>query len=86
MQLATMNREGSWAMGTGLQLVREEQEWRDIRRAGRRVQVHPNAFGDMDGTTFRKVDGVDMRLPSLGPRTEDQSSRRCGAEMRRLER
>ena len=36
--------------------------------------------------TFRKVDGVDMRLPSLEPRTEDQSSRRCRAEMRRLER
>ena len=29
---------------------------------------------------------VDMRLPSLGPRTEEQSSRRCGAEMGRWER
>ena len=55
-------------------------------RAGRRVRVHPNAFGGMNGTTFRKVDGVDMRLPSLGPRTGDQSSWRCGAEMGRWER
>ena len=53
------------------------------------MRVHPNAFEGMNGTTFRKVDGVDMRLPSLGPRTEDQSSWRCEAceaEMGRRER
>ena len=66
-------------------ISQEMPEWRGIPRAGRRVRVHPNAFEAMNGTTFRKVDGVDMRLPSLGPRTEDQSSWRCEAEMGRRE-
>ena len=85
---ASNDDESRGVMGHGRRTPtsQEKPEWRGIQRAGRRVRVHPNAFGGMNGTTFRKVDGVDMRLPSLGPRTEDQSSWRCGAEMGRWER
>ena len=88
-QLHAGSDDDAWkAMGhrRKTSISQEMPEWRDIPRAGGRVRVHPNVLGGMDGTTFRKVDGVNVRLPSLGPRTEDQSSWRFEAEMGRRER
>ena len=86
MQLATMSRERSWATGAGLPSVRRCQSGVVFRELGGECESTRMSLEAWTEPTFRKVDGVDMRLPSLEPRTEDQSSSRCRAEMRRLER